>query len=192
MNRHQVLWALAKAIGIWLLIGGVLGLIDFAMILVTGDTRVSSGWFLEHPGLGSMLMNGSLRTSIGAYLLYDGSWLIRVTQRSSMAEAPEMPMDSHGLLWALIKVIGIWLLILGILGLAEFVMILVTGDSGLAPGWILEYPGRGTMFVRGFLNFSIGAYMIYDGSWLIRIATRSGMPSASPSEAVSDESSRAG
>lgn len=119
MNRHQVLWALAKAIGIWLLIGGVLGLIDFAMILVTGDTRVSSGWFLEHPGLGSMLMNGSLRTSIGAYLLYDGSWLIRVTQRSSMAEAPEMPMDSHGLLWALIKVIGIWLLILGILGHAD-------------------------------------------------------------------------
>ena len=98
-------------------------------------------------------------------------------------------MSRESLLWVFIKALGIYFLVKGLLGFVETFMIIVTGDMGVAPGWVLEHPGRGTMLVYSLFSTGIGGYMLFDGSLLLRLASRKPIPSEPDAAGSKDDSS---
>ncbi|MCZ6687973.1 MAG: hypothetical protein O7H41_00010 [Planctomycetota bacterium] len=94
VTKHEFLWAIVKGLGIYFLIGGLLGVVQILMQKAWPHPELGGGSYFQSPALWMGLVGNLLRTGIGAYMLLDGSWLIELA--SGKRTRPEADVASPG------------------------------------------------------------------------------------------------
>ena len=96
-TRQQFLWAIVKGLGIFFLAQGVLGFIPTLIPLIWEQTILRSNIYWQSPAPWTVLFANLLEAGIGAYMLLDGSWLIRLANRTGIprAEAAQNAGDEN-------------------------------------------------------------------------------------------------
>ncbi len=94
-------------------------------------------------------------------------------------------------LWAIVKGLGIYFFARGVLWFIPVVTPMIWDQTILRSGWVRQSPAPWGILFASLLEVGFGAYLLLDGSWLIRLANRTGIPDVEAAENAGDENSGA-